>query len=216
MTPPTSIRAVPSIGALGGGPAGLLVSEGGRERGTDTQAPGQRAGASIVGVVSALEIRPSRLDDPHAADLIDEVQAEYVSIYGSHDAAPIHASEFSLPAGLFLVGYVDGVPVATGGWRRHSDEHPDTEWAGDRAEIKRMFITKVARGNGYARELLIELERTAAEAGVRWLLLETGFKQPAAIALYRSAGYRDITPFGHYADTPLSVHLGKQLSGSPA
>ncbi|UQX88828.1 GNAT family N-acetyltransferase [Jatrophihabitans telluris] len=152
------------------------------------------------------------LDHPDAAALIELVQAEYVRIYGGPDAAPIGPTEFAAPAGHFLVGYLDQVPVAMGGWRRHGDEHPDTAWARSRAEIKRMFVADAARGRGLARSLLTALETEARAQGVHWLLLETGFKQPAAIALYRAAGYRDIPNFGHYADTPLSVHLGKALT----
>jgi hypothetical protein len=44
------------------------------------------------------------------------------------------------------------------------------------------------------------------------MVLETGIMQPEAIALYRSSGYADVEPFGHYAGAEQSVHLGKQLS----
>jgi GNAT superfamily N-acetyltransferase len=155
-----------------------------------------------------LTIVRARLDDPDAQLLIAQVQAEYVRIYGGADLAPIDATEFLPPDGTFLVGYLGDSPVAMGGWRRHGPEHPET--AGS-AEIKRMFVTEAGRGRGLARAVLAELERTAQAAGVRRIVLETGYKQPAAIALYRSAGYDDITPFGYYADTPGSVHLAKVL-----
>lgn len=164
--------------------------------------------------MSELLLRPSRLDDPHALALIAEVQAEYTDLYGGPDESPIVAEEFNPPLGLFLLGYLDDRPVAMGGWRRHGPEHRETDWAGDRAEIKRMFVTAEARRFGFARAVLAELERTAAQAGVEWLLLETGSRQPSAIALYRSAGYQDVSPFGHYADTDLSVHLGKAIRTS--
>jgi hypothetical protein len=35
---------------------------------------------------------------------------------------------------------------------------------------------------------------------------------PEAVALYRSAGYTDIAPFGYYAGSAFSIHLGKLLS----
>jgi hypothetical protein len=43
------------------------------------------------------------------------------------------------------------------------------------------------------------------------MILETGTVLPEAVALYRSAGYTDIAPFGYYADACLSVYLGKPL-----
>ena len=98
-----------------------------------------------------------------------------------------------------------------GGWRRHPADHPQTGWAQPVAEIKRMYVVAEYRGAGFARAMLAHLEQAAAAAGVRWVVLETGSKQPEAIALYYSAGYEAVPPFGHYAETELSVHLGKQV-----
>ena len=140
-------------------------------------------------------------DHPDAAQLIAEVQQEYEVRYGSQDSAPANPAEFSAPRGLFLVGYLDGAPVACGGWRA----------TGDDAEIKRMYVARAARRSGLARAILAELERTARAAGHRRMILETGSPQPEAIALYRSAGYTEIPAFGYYADAPLSIHLGKVL-----
>ena len=74
-----------------------------------------------------------------------------------------------------------------------------------------MYVSADVRGRGHARRLLAHLETTARAAGVDWLLLETGSRQPEAIALYRSCGYGDVPAFGYYATAELSVHLGKQL-----
>jgi len=103
--------------------------------------------------------------------------------------------------------YVDDVPAAMGGWRRHA---PLAEW--EDAEIKRMYVRPAYQGRGLARLILAELERTAAEAGITRLILETGLAQPEAIALCRSAGYVDVPAFGYYAAEPDSVHLGKPLT----
>ena len=158
----------------------------------------RRRSATIGGV--RIEVLP--YDHPDAALLIAEVQQEYVVRYGDVDLTPVDPAEFAAPHGLFLVGYLDGTPVATGGWRRHG-EHD--------AEIKRMYVNAAARGRGLARAVLAELEETARAAGLHRLVLETGDEQPEAIALYRSSGYTPVTPFGYYADAPESVHLGKIL-----
>jgi GNAT superfamily N-acetyltransferase len=123
-----------------------------------------------------------KYEAPEAAELVEEVQQEYVLRYGGRDATPVDPAEFEPPNGLFLVGYLDGVGVACGGWRSHGDD----------AEIKRMYVRPTARRSG----------------------VETGSKQPEAVALYRSDGYTDIAPFGHYADAPQSIHLGKDLAPS--
>ena len=158
-----------------------------------------------------LEIREVGYDHPDAELLIAEVQAEYVRRYGGPDDSPVQPGQFSAPEGLFAVGYQNQQPVAMGGWRLHEPDDPRTGWASPVAEVKRMYVVAAARGAGFARQMLAFLERTAAEHGARWVLLETGSRQPEAIALYRSAGYQDVPPFGHYAEMPLSVHLGKQV-----
>ena len=142
-------------------------------------------------------------DHLDAVAMIDEVQREYVIRYGGPDDTPVDPAEFAPPLGLFLVGYIDGAPVCCGGWRAYED---------GTVEIKRMYVTPAARGRGLARAMLAELELTAKRAGHRRLVLETGQKQPEAIALYRSAGYTDVPEFGYYAGWPLSVHLGKSLA----
>jgi GNAT superfamily N-acetyltransferase len=140
-------------------------------------------------------------DHPDAAERIAEVQQEYTKRYGSHDSSPVDPAEFSPPGGLFLVGYLVGEPVACGGWRA----------AGTDAEVKRMYVAEAARRTGLARAVLAELERTAQAAGYPRVILETGGRLPEAVALYRSAGYTAVAPFGHYAGSPTSVHLGKLL-----
>jgi GNAT superfamily N-acetyltransferase len=103
------------------------------------------------------------------------------------------------------VGRLDGVYVATGGWRRIDYGTDDT------VEIKRMYVVPGARGRGLSRRMLAELESTAAAAGARRVVLNTGDKQPEAIALYESSGYRSTDGFGHYACTPGAVFYGKVL-----
>lgn len=160
--------------------------------------------------MEGVDIRVTPLDDPDAVKLIDEVQQEYVRRYGDPDETPVDAAEFASPGGLFLVGYLEGAPVAMGGWRAHDAPSPEFR-LGD-AEIKRMYVVEHARGRGLARAVLAELERTAAVAGRQRLVLETGTLQPEAIALYRSAGYTDIPKFGTYKHTPESLCLAKVLT----
>jgi GNAT superfamily N-acetyltransferase len=149
-----------------------------------------------------LKILTVEYDDPDAAALVEEVQQEYVRRYGGRDGSPVDPAEFTPPGGLFLIGYLDGQGVACGGWRSRGTD----------AELKRMYVRQDARRSGLAKEMLAELERTAAAAGHRRMILETGRKQPEAVALYRACGYQDTTAFGFYADAPLAIHLAKALS----
>jgi len=153
-------------------------------------------------------MRPVPYDHPDATALIDEVQREYVRRYGEKDVSPVDPAQFSPPRGLFLVGYLGDRPVASGGWRVR-DADPDLV-DGD-VEVKRMYVVPAARGRGLARMVLAELEHTARAAGHLRVMLETGVRQPEAIALYRSCGYTRVPSFGTYKDSPDSVFLGKRL-----
>jgi len=150
---------------------------------------------------------------PDVVTLTGEAQAHYRQLYdGPGDESVVEVADFQSPTGHFLVGYLDGVPVAMGGWRRVA-EQLGVPWP-NAAEIKRMFVVASARGRGLSRVVLAELEDSARAAGLGWLVLETGLPQTSAVALYRSSGYVEIQglSFGHYASDPLSVHLGKSLA----
>jgi len=136
--------------------------------------------------------------------MIDDLQQVYVERYGDVDATPVDPAQFAAPLGYFVIGYLDGVPVACGGWRVNDE----LEGA---AEIKRMYVVDSARGRGLSRLVLAHLEVTAREAGLERMVLETGMKQPEAISLYTSSGYSPIGNFGVYRDHPDSRCFGKSL-----
>lgn len=161
---------------------------------------------------STLDLRPRRYDHPDAAALTDAAQAYYRKIYGGPDRSPIEPDEFSPPSGGFVVGYLEEVPVAMGGWRLLTDPPPVP--ARQAAEIKRMFVSPDVRRHGLATTLLTRLETAAATAGVDLLVLETGTPQAEAVAFYSRRGYAHVPPFGYYACAPGSIHLGKRLVGS--
>jgi GNAT superfamily N-acetyltransferase len=175
------------------------------------------SGLSYAEVV--LDLRPTPFDHHDAARLIAELQRYYRERYGGEDGTPINPREFDGPAGYFVLGYAGGEPVACGGWRlRRAGEAPALR-DGD-AEIKRMYVAASHRGRGYARAVLADLERAAAAAGIRRIVLETGTRQPEAMALYPSAGYEPMTAFGTYRDSPTSRYFAKPLpvpsgSGKP-
>ncbi|WP_328494617.1 GNAT family N-acetyltransferase [Streptomyces sp. NBC_00414] len=145
-----------------------------------------------------MDIRRVTFDHPDAVKLNDEVQGEYAVRYGDEgDVTPLDPSMFEPPLGLYLIAYDDrDRPVATGGWRTQ-DKNDDGYSDGD-AELKRMFVIEEARGNGLARRILGALEADARAAGRTRMVLETGNKQPEAIALYASSGYEPCVKFGHY------------------
>ncbi len=58
-------------------------------------------------------------------------------------------------------------------------------------EVKRMFIRTEHRGRGYGKELMQMLVTRAKELGYSNLRLETADFMPAALKIYRSAGFKE-------------------------
>lgn len=79
-------------------------------------------------------------------------------------------------------------------------------------EIKRMFVHPSARGNGYAQQVVKELERWSRELGATKTVLETGKRMPDAIALYKKLGYIITENYGPYQGVSNSVCFHKVFS----
>jgi putative acetyltransferase len=75
-----------------------------------------------------------------------------------------------------IVVFENDIPVGCGAIKEFS---PGT------MEVKRMFVQPLYRGKGIASIVLNELENWATELGYTRCVLETGYKQPEAIALYK-------------------------------
>jgi DNA-binding MarR family transcriptional regulator/GNAT superfamily N-acetyltransferase len=98
------------------------------------------------------------------------------------------------PAGAFLIGSIDGEPVACGAIK--------TIEAGV-GSLKRMWVADDVRGLGIGRRMLEALEAEASSLGLRVLRLETNRALGEAIRLYRTAGYREVSRFN---DDPYAHH----------
>ena len=78
-------------------------------------------------------------------------------------------------------------------------------------EVKRMFTLPEYRGRGVAQKVLMELEQWALALGYVRCVLETGKRQPEAIALYTRAGYQITENYGQYKGMENSVCFEKLL-----
>ncbi len=137
--------------------------------------------------------------------LIASLNAELSGIYPEPGSTHFHLDpeEVADGRGAFLVVYREGTPVGCGALRLL-----DTEMA----ELKRMYVSPTLRGRGLGRRLLAALEAEARALGIRRLVLETGVRQAAALALYRATGLYPIPLFGEYRLSPETrVCLGKEL-----
>ncbi len=101
-----------------------------------------------------------------------------------------------------IVAYYKNQPVGCGAIK---------ELSTDSMEVKRMYTSPESRGKGIASTVLKELEKWAAELSYKKCLLETGKKQPEAIALYLKSKYNIIPNYGQYAGVENSLCFEKEL-----
>jgi ribosomal protein S18 acetylase RimI-like enzyme len=140
--------------------------------------------ASLVDIAVA---DPSSNDAQHCLhEYFVELDGRFDTGFDPAKALPLDPAEMRDPAGTFLVARRRGEPIGCGGLKFHG-ERP--------AEIKRMWVDGSARGLGVGRRLLTELEQRARDHGCRAVQLDTNHSLTEAIAMYRSAGYREVTPF---------------------
>lgn len=129
------------------------------------------------------EVRRVRADDPVAAPMMAGLLHEYVSRYGEgarREMVRYPPEVFAPPRGTLLLFFERGDPVA-GGAFMFKDEGT--------AEAKRIWTAAAHRRRGWARRVMVELEREAAGIGYRRMCLTTGPRQPEARDLYLATGY---------------------------
>lgn len=85
------------------------------------------------------------------------------------------------------------------------------KWDDETMEIKRMYVPPQLRGKGIASQILKELETWSKESGYKKCILETGIKQPEAIALYQKNNYKIIPNYAQYEGVENSVCFEKEL-----
>jgi GNAT superfamily N-acetyltransferase len=152
---------------------------------------------------AVLTVRRVPHDDSVAIELWAEEWEELEGRYGGiTDPATLE------PDGLIasFVGYVGDEPVGTVVVRFAAYDGRAPE-----AEIKRLFVRAPHRGRGYSRVLMGAAEEAARRAGATRLILETGDRQPEAVALYGAIGYSRIPNFGKWATNRHSICMAKDV-----
>ncbi|HWO48205.1 MAG TPA: GNAT family N-acetyltransferase [Solirubrobacterales bacterium] len=141
-------------------------------------------------------LEPVDRDDPRVRDLYADFvrEADGPLVYDREEAgidldAEIAAgppADLAPPNGVFLIALSDGEPAGLGGVR-----YLDTEIA----EVKSMYVAPAFRGTGLGRRILARLDEIALEHGCRAVRLDTSDYLTPAVALYRSAGYREVPAY---------------------
>lgn len=101
-----------------------------------------------------------------------------------------------------VVAYIDEKAVGCGAIREYDQ---------DTIEVKRMFVSIDARGQGVGAKILIELEAWAKQLGFKKSILETGNMLPEAVRLYKRNNYIQIPNYGQYEGMEKSICFAKKL-----
>ena len=146
-----------------------------------------------------LKITRTDSDNPNFTELVKHLDADLAGRDGDEHA---FYAQFNKTNKLkhVVVLYEDNNPAACGAIKGYSA-----------VEVKRMYTRPEHRGKGLASMVLTELEKWAAEMFYKKCVLETGKRQPEAIALYTKNGYISIPNYGQYEGIENSRCFMKEL-----
>ena len=138
---------------------------------------------------------------PHFIALVQELDTLLTVVDGDkHDYYHQFNGIDTIP--YAVVAYLQDQPIACGALKPY---HETT------VEIKRMFTHPDARGKGFGKTVLLELEQWAKELGYTDLLLETGATFEAAIHLYRKNGFTQVANYDQYKGIKDSICFQKLI-----
>ncbi|MEM1277832.1 MAG: GNAT family N-acetyltransferase [Pseudomonadota bacterium] len=143
-------------------------------------------------------------DDALSADalaMISESEAELAAIYPADVRYAFSPDQLRMAGVAFLTAYRNRKPVGCGG----------VALLVGYGELKRIFVTKTARGTRVAEVIVAQLEDIARNASHPIMRLETGEASPEAIRFYTRVGYQRRGPFGEYIENGSSVFMEKHL-----
>ncbi len=146
--------------------------------------------------------------DPHSAvvaGLVGDLCAELGRRYG-RPPSPFTMDEATDPRAGLVVARWNGEPVGCGALRRID---------ATTVEVKRMYVAPAFRRRGVSRRILAKLEAVAKEHGYARIILETGARQPEALALYAASGYQRTANYGRYVGNPEAACFEKRLVAFP-
>ena len=148
-----------------------------------------RAGEARGGIDIGVRVTVERADAEVSLVLQEAFFADIAARYPGWEPASsqsVGPSDLAPPDGIWLVAYRDGRAIGCGGLQRLDAEI---------GEVRRIFLDQTERGRGTGRRLLVELEEHARRHGYKRVRLTTGDRQPEALRMFHSAGYKEIPPF---------------------
>ncbi|MCV2371079.1 GNAT family N-acetyltransferase [Roseateles oligotrophus] len=152
-------------------------------------------------------VRPLDADSAAAQALLAASDRCMRDLYPAIDAAHLESAwGLKQPNALFLGVWLGAELAGCGAVKRMQDAD-----ALAYGEIKRLYVLPEQRGRGLSRRLMQALEQDLVERGIGVCRLETGIRQPAALALYASLGYQRCGPFGDRVADGTGVFMEKHL-----
>lgn len=134
--------------------------------------------------------------------MIEELDRLQESLYPNEENYLDPIEELQKPNCHFLAAYEGDQIVGCGALKNMHGHY---------CELKRMYVAIDRRQRGIGQCLLRELEARSASHGIHLIRLETGVRQPEALALYRRNGYKETEAFGDYAASSSSIFMEKRL-----
>lgn len=116
-------------------------------------------------------------------DVLFLLDGFYAAVKADSKALP---GAYAPPRGCLLVAWIDGAAVGTVALQ---------DFGGSTCEMKRMFVSTSAQGNGVGRALVERILEKARKLGYDRMVLETGPRQLAAQRLYARSGFQEIRPY---------------------
>ena len=156
---------------------------------------------TLVRVTVTVEVTTP--DDTRVAALVVALRAELDELYP--EPFP-YAHPTVRSAAEFLVALVDGEVAGC-----CALQPLDDGWS----ELKRMYVVPSFRGRGIAQTLMVEVEVLARVRGYTAIKLETGVRQPEAIAVYERAGFTPIEAYPPYDKSTISICMAKHVERTP-
>jgi GNAT superfamily N-acetyltransferase len=96
------------------------------------------------------------------------------------------SAQYSEPTGCIILCYENDKPIGCVGLRKFAE---------DVCEMKRLYLRKEAHGKGIGRVLANKIIEKAKELGYKKMQLDTIETMKEAIALYKSMGFKEISPY---------------------
>jgi ribosomal protein S18 acetylase RimI-like enzyme len=96
------------------------------------------------------------------------------------------SAQYSKPTGCIILCYEDDKPIGCVGLRKFAEGI---------CEMKRLYLRPEARGKGIGRVLAEEIVEKAKEFGYKKMQLDTIETMKEAISLYKSMGFKEISPY---------------------